>query len=144
MATKLFGGNASLWRGNTAGLGETNFTKVSNVTDLAETGGASNMIDTTNRDDLAISLSMVQRPALIAAVNVTFTIQFNVDDAQHLDMINDAETQVERNYQIRITGSTNKVKFRGFQEAIPKSYPMTDLIKGQTGIACSSRPTYAP
>lgn len=144
MATKLFGGNASLYRGNTAALGETNFTKISNVTDLAETGGDSNLITTTNRDDLAVSLADVQRPALISPVKVEYTIQFNVDDAQHLDLVLDAETQVERNFQIRITGSTNKIKFRGFQMAIPKGYPMADLITGKTGIACSTRPTYAP
>jgi hypothetical protein len=141
---KIFGGKASLWRANSAALGEVNFTKIAQVKDISESGGESNMIDTTNRDDLATSLAMVQQPALIGAVSLDFTIQFDPDLAQHLDMLLDAETQVERNFQVRITGVTNRIKYRGFQKAIPRTYPMDNLVEGRTGVACSARPTIAP
>lgn len=141
---KIFGGNASLWRANSGSVGETNFTKIAQVKDISSSGGESNMIDTTNRDDLATSLAMVQRPGLISALSVDYTIQFDMDQAEHLDIILDAETQVERNFQIRITGVTNRAKFRGFQKAIPQSWPMDNMVEGRTGIACSTRITYAP
>ena len=141
---KVFGGNATLWRANSTSVGETAFTKVGQVTELATSGGESEMIDTTNRDDLATSLARVQRPGLIAAASVDFTVQFDMDDAQHLDMVADAEGQIERNYQVRITGKTNRAKFRGFQKALPQSFDMANLVMARTGIACSSRITYAP
>jgi len=141
---KIFGGKATLWRGNTAAVGETNFTQIAQVTDLAESGGESNMITTTNRDDLISSLAEVQQPALIAPVSLDFTVQFDPDLAQHLAMLTDAETQVERNFQVRITGVTNRIKYRGFQKALPRTYDMANLVLSRTGIACSTRPTIAP
>ena len=141
---KIFGGKATLWRANTAAIGEINFTKVPQVTDLAESGGESEMIDTTNRDDLAVSLARVQQPGLIAAVSLDFTVQFDGDNATHTAMLTDAETQVERNFEVRITGATNKYKYRGFQKALPRTFEMTNLVMSRTGVACSTRPTIAP
>lgn len=140
---KIFGGKATIWRADSTSVGETNFTKIAQVTELTTSGGESEMIDTTNRDDLATALARVQQPALIAAISVDFTVQFDPDNAQHLAMITDAETQAERNFQIRITGATNKIKFRGFQKALPLSFDMANLVMARTGVACSTRFTYA-
>jgi hypothetical protein len=141
---KIFGGKATLWRANTAAVGETNFTQVAQVTDLAESGGESAMITTTNRDDLMTSLAEVQQPGLIAPVSLDFTVQFDGDLVQHTGMLTDAETQVERNFQVRVTGMTNRFKYRGFQKALPRTYEMANLIMSRTGVACSTRPTIAP
>lgn len=141
---KIFGGKATLWRAITASVGETTFVQIPQVIDLATSGGESEMIDTTNRDDLVASLARVQQPGLIAALSVDFSVQFDMDLATHLAMITDAETQVERNFQIRITGVTNRAKFRGFQKALPQTWELANIVMSRTGIACSTRITYAP
>ena len=56
----------------------------------------------------------------------------------------DAEQQVERNFEVRVTGATNKYKYRGFQKALPRTFEMTNLVMSRTGVACSTRPTIAP
>src|SRR4030095_3394501 len=141
---KIFGGKATLWRAISGSVGETTFVQVPQVTDLATSGGESNMITTTNRDDLAAALAEVQQPGLISPASVDFTVQFDMDLATHTAMVTDAESQTERNFQIRITGVTNRAKFRGFQKALPQSFGMTELVLARTGIACSTRITYSP
>jgi hypothetical protein len=141
--TKRFGGDARLYRAISTSVGETSFLPVDGVTDLAESGGETNMINTTTRDDIALSPREIQTPALIAATAVDFTIMFDIEDPQHVEMTADAEARAERNFQIRQAGIAIKAKFRGFQKALPKSYPMTEMITARTGIALSGPITYA-
>lgn len=108
------------------------FTNIDGVSELTGPGLTAEQIDVTHHTTVGNYRSIV--PSFLSAGDVTFTLFFDPDDAQHEGVLSDFESRVRRNWQIVFPGATSNETYdfaayvTGFEISAPVDGALTASV----------------